>query len=181
MTNPIDLRKQVLSAPLRRAGPELLKKTQSSNDREALSAGLMLAYAAAPVFIGNVLLPAKLIDSGFRGERMFSHLSYVNTSLGYPMPRFNYITPASPAYRAGSRVGANIGSFLSPALHDITWTGVMGKTKTLAKGSSRGARIGAKVGGRVGARLIPGIGWGMLAYDVYDVVHNQSLWGFDLD
>jgi hypothetical protein len=176
----IDYRKKILSAPLRRAGPELLKKTQSSNDREALSAGLMLAYAAAPVFIGNVLLPAKLIDSGFRGQKYFSHLSYAYTSLGYPMPRFNYVTPMSQATRTGQRIGSAVGSFLSPTLHNVTSTGVLGKTRTLAKGASRGARVGAKLGGRIGGRLIPGVGWALLAYDVYDVAANRSLWGFKL-
>ena len=43
-----------------------------------------------------------------------------------------------------------------------------------------GARVGGKVGGRIGARLIPGIGYGLLAYDVYDIAANRSLWGFDL-
>jgi hypothetical protein len=43
-----------------------------------------------------------------------------------------------------------------------------------------GARVGGKVGGRIGARLIPGVGWALLAYDVYDVAANRSLWGFDL-
>jgi len=139
----------------------------------------MLAYAAIPVFAGNILLPAKLIDSGFRGQRTFSHLSYVNTALGFPMPRFNYVTPASKAYRTGASIGKHLGVFLSPTLHDVTFTNVFSKTKTIAKGSSRGARIGAKVGGKVGARLIPGLGWAMLAYDAYDIAVNRSLWGFD--
>ena len=43
-----------------------------------------------------------------------------------------------------------------------------------------GARVGGKVGGRIGARLIPGLGWALLAYDVYDIAANRSLWGFDL-
>jgi len=35
------------------------------------------------------------------------------------------------------------------------------------------------MGGRVAARLIPGVGWALLAYDVYDIAYNRSLWGFD--
>jgi hypothetical protein len=50
-----------------------------------------------------------------------------------------------------------------------------------SKAFKAGARVGGKVGGRIGARLIPGIGYGLLAYDVYDVVVNRSLWGFDLE
>lgn len=33
---------------------------------------------------------------------------------------------------------------------------------------------------RFSARALPIIGWGLLAYDVYDVVVNRSLWGIDL-
>jgi hypothetical protein len=180
LANPIEYRKRLLSKPLRYSGPRNLKALGSENPRDVIPAMVMLAYAAAPVFAGNVLLPAKLIDSGFRGGRQFSHLSYVYSKLGYPMPMFNYITPSSPAYKMGAKMGGRIGAFLSPALHDVTWTGALGKTKTLAKGGASGARVGAKVGGRVGARLIPGLGWAMLAYDVYDISVNRSLWGFDL-
>ncbi|AXH79443.1 MAG: putative membrane protein [Circular genetic element sp.] len=183
MTNPLEYRKNILSAPLRRTGPEFLSALEKDSEAtpvQQAAAFALLAYTAAPVFMGNVLLPAKLIDSGFRGQRMFSHLSYVNTSLGYPMPRFNYITPMSPATRTGQRIGRYVGSFLSPTLHNVTYTGVLGKTRTLAKGAFGGARVGAKLGGRIGGRLIPGVGWALLAYDVYDVAANRSLWGFDL-
>lgn len=43
-----------------------------------------------------------------------------------------------------------------------------------------GFRSGGKVGGRFATRLVPLIGWSLLAYDVYDVAVNKSLWGFDL-
>ena len=180
MTNPLDYRKRILSSPFRKSAPSIREGMESDNPRVALASLALGIYTATPVFIGNVLLPAKLIDSGFAGQRAFSHLSYVNTTLGYPMPRFNYVTPASGAYKAGARIGGAAGSFLSPALHNITFTGAFGKTRTLVKGASGGARIGAKLGGRVGARLIPGVGWALLAYDVYDVAANRSLWGFDL-
>jgi hypothetical protein len=42
-----------------------------------------------------------------------------------------------------------------------------------------GARYGGKLGGRIATRLVPVLGWAMVAYDVYDVVVNRSLWGFD--
>lgn len=133
---------------------------------------------ASPVLL-NVLGPALMINAGIRPHAIFEGVSYARHS-PYLKPLFNYYYPPSVAYKTGAKIGSAFGSFLSPALHDITTTGVFGKTKTLAKGSSRGARIGAKVGGRVGARVIPGVGWALLAYDVYDVVHNQRLWGFDL-
>ncbi len=49
-------------------------------------------------------------------------------------------------------------------------------------GAKLGGKVGArKMGARVAGRLIPGVGWALLAYDVYDVAVNRSLWGFDLD
>jgi hypothetical protein len=44
-----------------------------------------------------------------------------------------------------------------------------------------GARFGGRIGGKIAGRAIPFVGWAMLAYDVYDVVVNRSLWGFDFD
>jgi len=47
-------------------------------------------------------------------------------------------------------------------------------------GKKLGLKTGARVAGRVGARLVPGLGWAMLAYDVYDLVANQRLFGVEL-
>jgi len=38
----------------------------------------------------------------------------------------------------------------------------------------------ARVGGRIGTKLIPGVGWALLAYDVYDLVANKRLFGIEL-
>ena len=38
----------------------------------------------------------------------------------------------------------------------------------------------ARLGGKAGYRLIPGLGWAMLAYDVYDLVANKRLLGINL-
>jgi hypothetical protein len=148
-SNPSDLmdfRKRVLSYPLRKLGPSMrpsLEKGTDASIMNQLAAMGVLAYAAAPVFTGNVLFPLKLIEMGFRPRPVLEGISYVKTSLGWPMPVWNMFHGASPAYKAG-------------------------------------AKVGGKVGARVGARLIPGIGYGLLAYDVYDLTVNRSLWGFDL-
>lgn len=180
--NPIEYRKRIVAEPFKVAWPELQKGMESDNPRVSLSSFALAAVIAAPIIAMNFISPGMMIAMGSKGQKTFTGLSMAYTSLGYPMPMYNYLTPASPAYRTGARVGGAIGSFLSPSLHTVTSSGTMfSKGKVIASGASRGARIGAKVGGRVGARLIPGLGWGMLAYDVYDVVHNRSLWGFDLD
>jgi hypothetical protein len=116
---------------------------------------LTAIYLGGVTAVANLMPAATLIQSGYRGNRYFSHLSYAKSSIGFPMPRFNYITPASGAERIGARVGARVGSRL-------------------------GLQAGAKFGARVGGRLIPGVGWALLAYDVYDIAANRSLWGFDL-
>lgn len=52
----------------------------------------------------------------------------------------------------------------------------------LGKGAGKklGMKTGAKVAGRIGARLVPGLGWAMLAYDAYDLVANKRLFGVEL-
>jgi hypothetical protein len=188
MTNPLDIRKRILSAPLRRAAPELIPFIEKDSGWSTPAAMALLAYAAAPVFIGNVLLPAKLIDMGFRGRPYVSNLFYVKNAIGFPMPMWEMTTPASAAYRAGERIGGRVGGGVMQGLGHITplvgWSpgverGIV-KLKLPPWVKKAGVKTGAKIGGRVGARLIPGVGWGLLAYDVYDVAANRSLWGFDL-
>lgn len=58
---------------------------------------------------------------------------------------------SSPAYQLGSKVGKKVG-----------------------------LKSGARVAGRMSARLIPGLGWAMLAYDAYDLVANKRLFGVEL-
>ncbi len=58
---------------------------------------------------------------------------------------------SSPAYRAGEKFGKRIG----------------------LKG-------GARTAGRIATRAIPGLGWAMLAYDAYDLIANQRLFGVQL-
>lgn len=154
MLNLMEKRNEILSYPLRKAGPpllDILDKRSNSPPASQLGAMVLLAYAAAPTFVGNILLPAEMIMAGSRPLPVSSGISYkIHTAplaggggAYWLEPRFHYRHGASPAYKAG-------------------------------------ARVGGKIGGRIGARLIPGLGWAMLAYDVYDVAVNQSLWGFDL-
>ena len=122
-----------------------------SSDKPHVSlAGLgLFAYAAAPTFIGNILLPVNLISSGLKpqpinlGLSHYRHHFHIASRAHWMEPVFEVLHKASPAYKAG-------------------------------------ARVGGKVGGRIGARLLPGVGYGLLAYDVYDIAVNRSLWGFDL-
>ena len=47
-------------------------------------------------------------------------------------------------------------------------------------GKRIGMKTGARTAGRIAARAIPGLGWAMLAYDAYDLVANQRLFGVQL-
>ncbi len=152
--NLLEIKHDLLGRPLkeftRRMGP-----SEHWTDESVLTAIYLGGVTAA----ANLMPAATLIQSGYRGNRYFSHLSYAKSSIGFPMPRFNYVTPFSAAERLGARVGGRIG----------------------ARAGTRAAVLGgAKFGARVGGRLIPGVGWALLAYDVYDIAANRSLWGFDL-
>jgi len=162
-----------LAEPIKR----LREQEQYQKPMNLRDIGVNLMFAS-PVLL-NALGPAAMINAGIRPHAVFEGVSYARHS-PYLKPLFNYYYPPSTAYKTGAKLGSAVGSFLSPTLHNVTSTGVLGKTRTLAKGASGGARVGAKLGGRVGSRLIPGIGWGLLAYDVYDITVNQRLWGFDL-
>jgi len=140
----LDERNKLLSYPLRKFAPWIQDTLESDNPRIAYSGMAIMAMAFIPTLVGNVLLPAKLIEMGLRPRPVLEGITYVKSAIGYPMPVWNMFHGASPAYKTG-------------------------------------ARVAGKVGGRVGARLIPGVGWALLAYDVYDVAVNRSLWGFDFD
>jgi len=150
MFNPLELKHDLAGLPYRIArritGPKV------DNDPEMLITILGAGYTAAM----NLAAPLSLIQAGVRGERYFTGLAVGYSKIGYPMPLFNYSTPASAAERVGARIGGRAGAKV-------------------------GLKAGAKVGARIGGRLIPGVGWALLAYDVYDVAVNRSLWGFDLD
>ncbi len=110
---------------------------------------LVMAFTGF-VTAGVNLFPALgLIQAGVRGEQLFSHVSYVRFN-PWAKPIFHYTQAASKAERIGGAFGKK----------------VLGKA-------------GVKVGARVGGRLIPGVGWALLAYDVYDIAYNRSLWGFE--
>jgi len=45
---------------------------------------------------------------------------------------------------------------------------------------TRYAGRGARFGGRMAVKAVPGLGWSMLAYDVYDLAANRRLFGIQL-
>jgi len=154
MFNPLELKHELAGQPYRIA--RRITGPNVDNDPEMLITVLGAGYTAAM----NLAAPLSLIQAGVRGDRYFTGLAVGYSKIGYPMPLFNYVTSASSAERAGARIGGRIGA---------------------KAGTRAGVLAGAKLGGRIGGRLIPGVGWALLAYDVYDVAVNRSLWGFDLD
>ncbi len=146
----LDERNRLLSYPLRKFGPWIQDTLESDNPRIAYSGMAIMAMAFIPTLVGNVLLPAKMIEMGFRPRPVVEGITYVKSAIGYPMPVWNVFHGASPASKVGQRFGKRIAG-----------------------------KAGVKVGARIGGRLIPGVGWALLAYDVYDIAYNRSLWGFD--
>jgi len=153
----LDRRNELLSWPLRKFSPWFKEIIESDNPRVAFSGMALIAMAATPTFIGNILLPGKLISMGIRPQPIIESMYFVRHS-PYVKPMWTVFHGATPAYKVGERIGSKLG----------------GKT-----GLKVGLKVGGKIGGRVAARLIPGVGWALLAYDVYDIAYNRSLWGFD--
>ena len=147
--NPLEFKHGIAGQPFRIAR-HLVGPQDEVEDTEAANLGalLILGTGAAYTAAANLAAPFALIQSGVSGNRYFTGLSVGYSKLGYPMPLFNYVTPASSATKLGAKLGGKVGA--------------------------------AKLGGKLAGRLIPGVGWALLAYDVYDIAANRSLWGFDL-
>lgn len=155
MVNPLEFKHDISSRPLK----WMWERFEPGDDPFPYA---LIGMITAVV---NLAPAATLIQAGVRGERMFSHVSYVRFN-PWAKPIFHYVTAASKAERIGGKIGYELVGMTSAVL----------KSPKIMKA---GAKAGAKFGARVGGRLIPGVGWALLAYDVYDVAYNQSLWGFD--
>lgn len=153
--NLMEKRNKILSYPLRAIAPVAKDYLESDSPHVSLSGMAMLAYAAMPTFLGNIVLPMELISAGMKPQ---------------PWLVWKYGLK-SPAYEAGARIGSAVGGTIGRKGMPIYFLYDAGRPA---------AKVGAKIGGRIGSRLIPGVGWAMLAYDVYDIAANQSLWGFKL-
>ena len=116
----------------------------------------------------------KMIDE--RPEEISDDYLLATLAVAVPTLIVNTITPML-LIDAGKRglpmhTGTVFGRFPWETMYEYT-------TKA-SKATRAGTRVGGKLGGRIAGRLIPGVGWAMLAYDVYDIAANRSLWGFDL-
>ena len=117
----------------------------------------------------------KMIDE--RPEEISDDYLLATLAVAVPTLIVNTITPML-LIDAGKRglpmhTGTVFGRFPWETMYEYT-------TKA-SKATRAGTRVGGKLGGRIAGRLIPGVGWAMLAYDVYDLTVNRSIWGFDLD
>jgi len=86
--------------------------------------------------------------------------------------RLAFQRASSPAYRLGASIGQHLAWPTSARI-------LVGNSKKAVAARAAMAR-GARIGGRIGFKVIPGIGWAMLAYDVYDLVANKRLLGINL-
>ncbi len=147
----LDERNKLLSWLLRRFAPHGKQMLDQYEDSlpGTLGTVMLLAYAAVPTFVGNVLLPGHLISMGLRPQPIVESIHFAK-GLSYPKPIWTVFHGSSPASKVGQRLGKRIAG-----------------------------KAGVKLGARIGGRLIPGVGWALLAYDVYDIAYNRSLWGFD--
>lgn len=165
--NPLEFKHDIASIPLK----WMLDQPFEPDDSQYHTQAAIMALTGMLTAAVNLSPAAALIQMGVRGETYLHHVSYVRFN-PWAKPIFHYWTPASAAERLGGRVGAPVGKFLSGSMWPVS-----GKTRKAWQ--KAGTKAGVKVGARIGGRLIPGVGWALLAYDVYDIAYNRSLWGFD--
>ncbi len=167
MFNPLEFKHDITSRPLLWMLDRARESDNPPTDAHAFAFTVMGIYTAAV----NLYPAAFLIQAGVRGDMLYSHTTFKRFN-PWLAPIFHYTQAASKAEQIGASIGRPIGKFLSADIWPVT-----GKTRKAWQ--KAGVKGGAKLGARVGGRLIPGVGWALLAYDVYDIAFNQSLWGFD--
>jgi len=95
------------------------------------------------------------------------------TSAANPNVRsYYYQGPGKHAYRATTSNAYRLGSSMARRMNTV-----MNYPYRIPK--SAALKVG-RIGGRIGTKLIPGIGWAMLAYDAYDLVANRRFFGVQL-
>jgi hypothetical protein len=109
-------RNKILSYPMRKTWPHLSKYMgEDSSAVETLSAMALMGYTAIPNFVGNVMLPVNMIMMGVKPYPVFEGITYVRHS-PYVKPLFQYLFPATPAYKAGAKLGGKIGGKIGARL-----------------------------------------------------------------
>ncbi len=164
MLNPIEFKHDIASRPLK----WLTSKPGKDWNDWYFAAVVMVGIETAAV---NLAPAWTLIQAGYRGDMLYSHTTFRRFS-PWSEPIFHYTQKASRAERIGGAVGGPIGKFLWADIWPVF-------DKTRKAWGKAGTKAGVKIGAKVGGRLIPGVGWALLAYDVYDIAYNRSLWGFD--
>jgi len=110
-----------------------------------------------------------------QGLNVLSHVgpSVMMTSAANPNVRsYYYQGPGKHAYRATTSQAYRMGSSVARTMNTVMNYPYRIPTSTALK-------VG-RIGGRIGTKLIPGIGWAMLAYDAYDLVANRRFFGVQL-
>ncbi len=149
MFNPIEFKHDITSRPLLWMLDKARANDAAPSDADAVAFAIVGLYTAA----ANVYPAAALIHMGQLPPMLFTHTTFKRFN-PWLEPVFHYSRELSKAERIGAAAASRLGK-------------------------SVGTKAGAKLGARIGGRLIPGVGWALLAYDVYDIAFNQSLWGFD--
>ncbi len=85
---------------------------------------------------------------------------------------YYYQGPGKVAYRATTSNAYRMGSMVAQTLNNV-----MNYPYNIPPSVT--TKIG-RIGGKAATKLIPGIGWGLLAYDVYDLAVNGRLFGIQL-
>ncbi len=112
--------------------------------------GNIVAHVSTPVYLTRMSNP-HLMSYAYKG---LDPLKFgMKTAMS---SRKEFQMASSKAFRMGEHIGGAI-----------------------TKGTRYAGR-GARAGGRFAFKAIPGLGWGMLAYDTFDLIANKRLFGVNL-
>jgi len=140
-----------------------------STDQEVMIHGYLqvanaLSHTAIPISMTRMSNP-HILSYGYAGISAERH------GIAAAMAdRKAFQRASSAAFKVGEDIGYHLGAHYH--MGDVS-------KKALAKRHLRGKAM-AKIGGRIASRAIPGLGWALLAYDAYDLVANQRLFGVQL-
>ncbi len=166
MLNPLEFKHDIASIPLK----WMIRQPHDPADPQYHTQAVIMALTGMLTAAVNLTPALFFIDMGIVPQMRYSHTTYVRFN-PWAKPIFHYTRAASRAELIGGRIGGSIGKHLAIQTSNLDKYGKIWR--------KAGLKGGVKVGARVGGRLIPGVGWALLDYDVYDIAYNRSLWGFD--
>lgn len=125
-------------------------------------------------------------EEGVRNDQeLLAHLYFQSANVGaHTIPSIYMITSANPHVMSYAYAGISAEKYGIAAATADRKAFQMASSKAYQSGEAIGRRFGgrkaARIGGRIATKMIPGVGWALLAYDAYDLIANRRLFGVQL-